>query len=188
MVPFSNTQFTERSWFQMHCRVVSFLLARSRLQITPVGLIYINLILLKTKNLLFCTGVQPINNVVIVLDEQQRDSIIHMHVSVLPQTPLPSRLAYNIEQSSMCYTVGPCWLSFLNTAVCTCQSQTEAFKGILKITQFNIFIEKNKRMRFRCLFKITQQTSGRWKIKAQSLLLQGKALPTTSLIISHRKH
>ena len=29
---------------------------------------------------------------------------------------------------------------------------------------------------------------GRWKIKAQSLLLQGKALPTTSLIISHRKH
>ena len=57
MVPFSNTQFTERSWFQMHCRVVSFLLARSRLQITPVGLIYINLILLKTKNLLFCTGV-----------------------------------------------------------------------------------------------------------------------------------
>ena len=113
MVPFSNTQYTERSWFQMHCRVVSFLLARSRLQITPVGLIYINLILLKTKNLLFCTGVQPINNAVIVSDEQQRDSIIHMHVSILPQTPLPSRLAYNIEQSSMCYTVGPCWLSLL---------------------------------------------------------------------------
>ena len=35
------------------------------------------------------------------------------YVSILPQTPLPSRL-HNIEQSSMCYTVGPCWLFILN--------------------------------------------------------------------------
>ena len=34
-----------------------------------------------------------------------------IHVSILPQIPFPSRLPYNIEQSSMCYTVGPCWLS-----------------------------------------------------------------------------
>ena len=27
---------------------------------------------------------------------------IHIHVSILSQIPLPSRLAYNIEQSSMC--------------------------------------------------------------------------------------
>ena len=47
-----------------------------------------------------------------------------MHVSTLPQTPLPSRLPCNIEQSSMCYTVRPCWLSALNTAVCTCPFQT----------------------------------------------------------------
>ena len=40
-----------------------------------------------------------------------------------PQTPLPSRLPHNIEQSSPCYTVGPCWLSILNTAVCTCWSK-----------------------------------------------------------------
>ena len=33
------------------------------------------------------------------------------HVSILSQTFLPSRMACNIEQSSMCYTVGPCWLS-----------------------------------------------------------------------------
>ena len=25
-------------------------------------------------------------------------------------TPLPPRLPYNIEQSSLCYTVGLCWL------------------------------------------------------------------------------
>ena len=29
---------------------------------------------------------------------------------ILPQTPLPSRLPRNMEQSSLCYTVGPCWL------------------------------------------------------------------------------
>ena len=34
----------------------------------------------------FLTGVQTINNV-IVLGEMQRDSTIHIHVSILPQTP-----------------------------------------------------------------------------------------------------
>ena len=75
-------------------------------------------------NFLFYIGVQLINNVVIVSDAQQSNSAIHIHVSILPQTPLPSRLPHNIEQSSLCYTVGPCWLSFLNIAVCTCQPQT----------------------------------------------------------------
>ena len=42
---------------------------------------------------------------------------------ILPQTPLPSRLPHKIEQSSLCYTVGPYWLSILNIAVCTCPSQ-----------------------------------------------------------------
>ena len=42
---------------------------------------------------------------------QQRDSAIHIHISILPQTPLPSRLLHNIEQGSMCSTVGPCGLS-----------------------------------------------------------------------------
>ena len=39
------------------------------------------------------------------------------------------RLLQNIEWSFLCYTVGPCWLSILNVAVCTCQSQT-----------FNVFL------------------------------------------------
>ena len=30
--------------------------------------------------------------------------------SHFPPDPLPSRLPYNIEQSSLCYAVGPCWL------------------------------------------------------------------------------
>ena len=60
----------------------------------------------------------------IVSGELQRDSVIHKHVSVLPQTPLPSRLPHNIEQSSMSYIVGPCWLSILKIAVCTCVDAT----------------------------------------------------------------
>ena len=67
---------------------------------------------------------QFINNVVIVSGEQGRDSAIQIHVSILPPTPIPSRLPHNIERSSMCYIVGPtysiyCWLSILNIAVCT---------------------------------------------------------------------
>jgi len=49
-----------------------------------------------------------------------------IHVSILPQTPLPSRLPHNIEQSSMCCTVGPCRLSILNITVYTYSSQTKA--------------------------------------------------------------
>ena len=37
----------------------------------------------------------------IVSGGQQRDSTIHLHVSILPQTPLPSGLPYTIEQSSL---------------------------------------------------------------------------------------
>ena len=67
--------------------------------------------LFKKKNFLFCIEVQLINNIVIVSGGQQRDSAIHIHVSILSQTPLPSRLPHNIEQSPLCHTVGPCWLS-----------------------------------------------------------------------------
>ena len=71
-------------------------------------------------NFLFYIGVWQINNVVIISGAQQSDSVIHIRVSILPQTPLPCRLPHNTEQSSLCYTVGPCWLSILNIAVCTC--------------------------------------------------------------------
>ena len=39
---------------------------------------------------LFCIGVLLINNVM-VSGKQRKDSAIHVHVSILPQTPLPSR-------------------------------------------------------------------------------------------------
>ena len=49
------------------------------------------------------------NNFVKVSGDWQRDSAMYIHVSILPQIPLPSRLLHNIEQSSMCCTIGPCW-------------------------------------------------------------------------------
>ena len=67
---------------------------------------------------------QSTNNVTTVSSEWWRDSATGTHVSIL-QTPAPPfRLPGNIEQSSMCYPVGLCWLSVLNIAVCTCPSHT----------------------------------------------------------------
>ena len=40
-----------------------------------------------------------INNVVIVSGEQRRGSAIHIHVSILPQGPLPSRLPHDWKRS-----------------------------------------------------------------------------------------
>ena len=65
-----------------------------------------------------------INNVVMVLGGQQRDSAIGIHVSILPQTPLQSRLLCDTGQRSLRCPAGPCWFSMLNTAVCPCPSQT----------------------------------------------------------------
>ena len=72
---------------------------------------------------LFCIGVQLVDNVVLVSGEQRRDSAIHIHVSNLPQSPFPSRLPHDIEQSSIRSRVGP-WFSIVNIAVCTRPSQT----------------------------------------------------------------
>ena len=37
------------------------------------------------KNFLFCIGIESINNAVVVSSKQQRDLIIHIHVSILPE-------------------------------------------------------------------------------------------------------
>ena len=68
-------------------------------------------------NFLLYIGAQFINNVMLVSGIQQSDSILHIHVPIFFQILFPFRLLDNIEQSSLRYTVGPCWLSFLNKAV-----------------------------------------------------------------------
>ena len=74
------------------------------------------------KNIVFYIGVELISNVVLVSGVQQRDSVIHIHGCILFQILFLIRLLQNIEPSSLCYTVGPCWLSILNIAMCTCRS------------------------------------------------------------------
>ena len=64
----------------------------------------------------------------IILTEKDRslfwpNYFLRTHISILWEILFPFSLLQNIEQISLCCTVGPCWLSVLNTAVCTCQSQ-----------------------------------------------------------------
>ena len=54
---------------------------------------------------------------------EQGDSVTYIPVSIFFSNSFPIRLLQNIEQSSLCYTAGPCWLSILNISVCTCQLQ-----------------------------------------------------------------
>ena len=62
-----------------------------------------------------------INNVVLVSGVEQSDSLIHINVSFLFKMFFPIitvillQLLWNIEQSSLYYIVGPCWLSIFNT-------------------------------------------------------------------------
>ena len=58
----------------------------------------------------------PISTIVIVSGRQQRDSAMYIRISILPQIPssvLSFRFPRNIEQGSLCYTVGPSWLFIL---------------------------------------------------------------------------
>ena len=42
----------------------------------------------------------------------------HTHIYARFQILFPDRLLQNIEYNSLCYTVGPCWLSILCIVVC----------------------------------------------------------------------
>ena len=54
-----------------------------------------------------------IYNVVLILGVQQSDSV-QLYIYLYPYLYLYLyRLLQNIEYSSLCYTVGPCWLSIL---------------------------------------------------------------------------
>ena len=70
----------------------------------------------------------------IVSGGHQTDSAMRINLSIFLQTALPPRLPPNTEQSSLCYTVGPSWLSILNIAVCTCRSQTPYLSPALILT------------------------------------------------------
>ena len=70
---------------------------------------------------LFYTGRELINNVVLVSGVKQSDAVIQ--VSILFQILSPLGY-YRILSRVPCVMIGPYWLSILNIAVYTCQSQT----------------------------------------------------------------
>ena len=78
----------------------------------------------------FLIEVQLIYNIVLVSGVHKSDSAIYTYsfiyniysciynICILSQILLSFRLLQNIEYSSLCYTVGPCWLSFLYIVQC----------------------------------------------------------------------
>ena len=68
-------------------------------------------------------GYSQFNSVVVVSSEQQRDSAIRIHVSIVPQTP---PIQADIQHWVEFHVLEVClyWLSTLNIAVCTWPSQT----------------------------------------------------------------
>ena len=60
----------------------------------------------------------------IVSGLQQSDSVLHIHVSLLFQILFPFGLLHTIEQSSLCYTVGPCWGNTILCSVPQLENQT----------------------------------------------------------------
>ena len=72
---------------------------------------------------------------VLVSGVQQSDSVMHIPISVLFQIPFQFRLLHNIEQSSLCYTVDPCWLSISTIAMYTCHTNRgNAKEGIFQVS------------------------------------------------------
>ena len=67
-------------------------------------------------NFLFCSVVQPINNVGTASGGQQRDSAVYMFHSP-PNSPLYPGCHHNIEQSSLCYRAGPSQLAIFSVAL-----------------------------------------------------------------------
>ena len=53
--------------------------------------------------------------------------VIKLYIHLFFSNYFPIRFSQNIQQSSLCYTVGTCWLSILNIIMCTCQFQFPTF-------------------------------------------------------------
>ena len=74
----------------------------------------------------------------IVSDVQQRDSAIHIHIPIyLPQTPFPSTLPRNIEQSSIYYTVDQ--LATFNL-ISYCMKTNQPISVCLSHNEFNFLL------------------------------------------------
>ena len=69
-----------------------------------LGRFYKSLFLKKLSEYIWSTSVALVSGI------QQRDSVTHIHISILSQILFLYRLWQNTESSSLCYTAGPCWI------------------------------------------------------------------------------
>ena len=54
---------------------------------------------------------------------RQSDSATHIHVPILFQILFPFRLLQHIEESSLCSTIGPCWLFYIQCSVTDAEAE-----------------------------------------------------------------
>ena len=89
----------------------------------------------------------------------QKVIAIHIQIFIIFQIIFLFRLLQSIEQNFLFNTVGPCWLSLLNIAVCTCQSQTPNMPPIVKFW----YLEVNSTFPFpTVLFGQKSQLTFKW--------------------------
>ena len=87
-------------------------------------------------------------------------SAVHKHVSILCPRP-PSRLPHDTEQSSLCYTVEPRWLSLLKTSLMLFSYFTQDAFCSYQPLLFKIVIFQSRRV---CKFYIFTQPIPYWKV------------------------
>ena len=80
--PITSHLWDRRGWLSMSPYPPPHTLLFLLPQIAPQGVCTDH-----SSNFLFCIGIWTINNVVIVSGEQQRNSVILIHVSIFPRTP-----------------------------------------------------------------------------------------------------
>ena len=114
ILPHDSVLIEEDTRSQTNC------LSPARTSASERKLSYILFLKKRKRTFLFCIGVQPINKQCGGSFRWTEKELSHTYTYIhsLPNT-LPFRLPHNIEQSSMCYTVGLYLLSILNIAVCT---------------------------------------------------------------------
>ena len=87
-------------WLFYYCKIFCLIIHNASCLKSPYVTSIETLLFVFLKNFLFCIGVQLINNVIV---SGEQDSAVHMHISMLPQTLLPSRLPHNLKQSHVLY-------------------------------------------------------------------------------------
>ena len=70
--------------------------------------------------LIYFIEVWLIYSVLLLSVVKHSDSVIHIYISILFHIPFCYGLLHDTEYSSLCYTVGPCYLFILYIIVCIC--------------------------------------------------------------------